>query len=554
MTHSNITIGVDSVSTWMLFLSSSMEEEERQYLAIRQQQLKQAAADEQVAKEWQEQSSQGACSSSSVAKKDPLRVEMDNKENKNRAHCSVLTHMRGPMDSYVVSQSVMSSGKFVSTSDNSFKLKFGNNKHKTVSEPEKVRSTSDMSTGSHDSINQEMHHFKPIKSVPRTPPKKLPDGRVLVPMVVKAVPMNLSAAYETLNESNETTTYFSTSFRQQLMEVQLDRIKSLKGVLRTSGISPPISAFRGKSSSWQKIDSSKLSCGSSEKEQSIEDVESPRKKTRRDITTDVRRQNFSSVGLSSYNEEDCGGKKVIAIVHNQAEGNIGGHDRRFGGSEKEDSCSFAVAGKTGGKDESDDEVNYDDPSVARVIGVEPESGSQTPVGISCQMKGQETSSAGVNFKMNQLSINQNEKVSFNHYRNNVKKINNNNNEIKTDISPSIRPLEEGRVLERYDRNLDEITTIVDENESVLTSEEQTRIEMLIRQEQSDLELALRLQSEWDAADRIVDRSKGSLRAYELRNANKCRTKKQKTAAKKGRGRQSTLEESFTGIPRSTRKR
>jgi len=45
--------------------------------------------------------------------------------------------------------------------------------YNTVTELEQVHCTSSMSTGSHDSINQEMHHFKPIKSVPRTPPKKL---------------------------------------------------------------------------------------------------------------------------------------------------------------------------------------------------------------------------------------------------------------------------------------------------------------------------------------------------------------------------------------------
>lgn len=45
--------------------------------------------------------------------------------------------------------------------------------YNTVTELERVHCTSSMSTGSHDSINQEMHHFKPIKSVPRTPPKKL---------------------------------------------------------------------------------------------------------------------------------------------------------------------------------------------------------------------------------------------------------------------------------------------------------------------------------------------------------------------------------------------
>ncbi|KAK1126615.1 hypothetical protein K0M31_004242 [Melipona bicolor] len=45
------------------------------------------------------------------------------------------------------------------------------------------------STGSHDSINQEIHHFKPIKAMPRTPLKMSTDGRQIDPKLIRVVPI-----------------------------------------------------------------------------------------------------------------------------------------------------------------------------------------------------------------------------------------------------------------------------------------------------------------------------------------------------------------------------
>lgn len=59
---------------------------------------------------------------------------MDNKENKSQARGGVGTEIKGPMDSYVISQqkSAVSSGKFLTTSDSSFSAKFGSSRLKTV--------------------------------------------------------------------------------------------------------------------------------------------------------------------------------------------------------------------------------------------------------------------------------------------------------------------------------------------------------------------------------------------------------------------------------------
>ncbi|XP_051882457.1 E3 ubiquitin-protein ligase RNF169 [Pristis pectinata] len=59
----------------------------------------------------------------------------------------------------------------------------------SASEPVKwERSTS---PDSNDSISEELNHFKPIICSPCTPPKKLPDGRLLKPRIIKSTPRNL---------------------------------------------------------------------------------------------------------------------------------------------------------------------------------------------------------------------------------------------------------------------------------------------------------------------------------------------------------------------------
>ncbi|PSN44592.1 hypothetical protein C0J52_17815 [Blattella germanica] len=393
-----------------------------------------------------------------VNKKDPgsSRAGMDNKENKNRSHGSASTQIR---------------------------------------DLERVRSASNLSSCSHDSINEEMHHFKPIKSVPRTPPKKL-SGK----------------AY------------------------------------------------------WQKPDSYTLKC---DVEQSTEDMESPRKKPRQD-TSEEQRTNFALSELSSYSNEDCEGKKVIAIVHNQVdalaegEGKIGGHDRRFGGSEKEDSCSYNLSNKE--SIESDDEsadIDYGNPNVTSIIGVDPEFFSQPTDVESCSKNklSPVMCSSGMKLKMDKLSINPSARQPLNRFKSGYhNKKNNGKNHLNNNDISNIIPSNHSKNSQATERssgkckdNLDEILPFIDEDPATL-SNEQTRIETMIRQEKEDFELAMRLSREWELADRIVDRRKGSLRAYELRNTCKSQAKKKKGVSKySGNNRQSTLEESFSGAVRSRKR-
>ncbi|NXB73358.1 RN169 ligase, partial [Donacobius atricapilla] len=53
-----------------------------------------------------------------------------------------------------------------------------------------------VSPESNDSISEELNHFKPIVCSPCTPPKRLPDGRVLSPLIIKSTPRNLSRSLQ----------------------------------------------------------------------------------------------------------------------------------------------------------------------------------------------------------------------------------------------------------------------------------------------------------------------------------------------------------------------
>lgn len=53
-----------------------------------------------------------------------------------------------------------------------------------------------ISPESNDSISEELNHFKPIVCSPCTPPKRLPDGGVLSPLIIKSTPRNLNRSLQ----------------------------------------------------------------------------------------------------------------------------------------------------------------------------------------------------------------------------------------------------------------------------------------------------------------------------------------------------------------------
>ncbi|XP_041665390.1 E3 ubiquitin-protein ligase RNF169 [Cheilinus undulatus] len=88
--------------------------------------------------------------------------------------------------------------------------------------PPPPRPERSISPESNDSISEELNHFKPIVCSPCTPPKRLPDGRVMEPTIVKSTPRNLSRGLQ------KATSYeASPAVLQKWRQIELDR-QSLK--------------------------------------------------------------------------------------------------------------------------------------------------------------------------------------------------------------------------------------------------------------------------------------------------------------------------------------
>ncbi|KAF3693439.1 E3 ubiquitin-protein ligase RNF169 [Channa argus] len=84
------------------------------------------------------------------------------------------------------------------------------------------RSEHSISPDSNDSISEELNHFKPIVCSPCTPPKRLPDGRLMEPTIVKSTPRNLNRGLQ------KATSYeASPAVLQKWRQIELDR-QSLK--------------------------------------------------------------------------------------------------------------------------------------------------------------------------------------------------------------------------------------------------------------------------------------------------------------------------------------
>uniref|UniRef100_A0A1A7XN69 E3 ubiquitin-protein ligase RNF169 n=2 Tax=Iconisemion striatum TaxID=60296 RepID=A0A1A7XN69_9TELE len=102
-----------------------------------------------------------------------------------------------------------------------------------------TRTERSISPESNDSISEELNHFKPIVCSPCTPPKRLPDGRLVEPTIVKSTPRNLTRGLQ------KTTSYeASPVVLQKWRQIELDR-QSLK-VNSKATLTSPTSEFYAK--------------------------------------------------------------------------------------------------------------------------------------------------------------------------------------------------------------------------------------------------------------------------------------------------------------------
>ncbi|NWX93710.1 RN169 ligase, partial [Nothoprocta pentlandii] len=93
-----------------------------------------------------------------------------------------------------------------------------------------------ISPESNDSISEELNHFKPIVCSPCTPPKRLPDGRVLSPLIIKSTPRNLSRSLQKPT-SYEASPRILKKWEQIFQERQIK--KTLSKATLTSAASEP---------------------------------------------------------------------------------------------------------------------------------------------------------------------------------------------------------------------------------------------------------------------------------------------------------------------------
>ncbi|XP_016327362.1 E3 ubiquitin-protein ligase RNF169-like isoform X2 [Sinocyclocheilus anshuiensis] len=111
-----------------------------------------------------------------------------------------------------------------------------------------------ISPESNDSISEELNHFKPIVCSPCTPPKRLPDGRLLEPTIVKSTPRNLT---RTLHKS--TSYEASPTILQKWKQIEVDR-QCIKVTSKGTVTSPIAEDLSLKLSPVEELDSRLCSC------------------------------------------------------------------------------------------------------------------------------------------------------------------------------------------------------------------------------------------------------------------------------------------------------
>ncbi|XP_064414113.1 E3 ubiquitin-protein ligase RNF169 [Latimeria chalumnae] len=82
-----------------------------------------------------------------------------------------------------------------------------------------------ISPESNDSISEELNHFKPIVCSPCTPPKRLPDGQLVSPTIIKSTPRNLSRSLHK-GTSYEANPRILKKWEQILQDRQVERTTS----------------------------------------------------------------------------------------------------------------------------------------------------------------------------------------------------------------------------------------------------------------------------------------------------------------------------------------
>ncbi|KAG9265056.1 E3 ubiquitin-protein ligase RNF169 [Astyanax mexicanus] len=117
-----------------------------------------------------------------------------------------------------------------------------------------------ISPESNDSISEELNHFKPIVCSPCTPPKRLPDGRLMEPTIVKSTPRNLTQSLQ------KTTSYeASPTILQKWKQIEVDR-QCIRVTSKGTITSPVADDLTVKQSSGEETEGKSCNCVPVEKD------------------------------------------------------------------------------------------------------------------------------------------------------------------------------------------------------------------------------------------------------------------------------------------------
>lgn len=479
-------------------VQESVKQEE--ILEAERQKRRQAEEDEKMARQLQEQMM--------VVHSEVPKPKSAKKEIKHSPSTSGTSNVKGPMDSFVFQ---VKQGTPDNTKDSKFKMK-------PIGREKRSRSQSSDSIDSEDSIKQELVHFKPIRIVPRTPPKKMPDGRVFEPRVIVSSPLgikDLCRAVRKGSNINPTARKLAENFmKMQKRPYAFTIAPPTEGRIAKGVGTNQSSAFKGRAF-IRKLDPYNAQLERSEL------ISGPEKKK---LCTDIEGIDKDNA-VAGFSATVFGNKTAPPAVNidNKAVSTF------------VSSLDSAVSPVEVCRAADDDDVHMPDIShVASSYGGSCESPAKTSTD-SGKISLCEEDSTKIHFanesvkKVAEVEKRVHEALIFQDKKNENSLMINNNNNNNVEIETGPRD--------------DAVCDSGIEDERVIV--EQARIEQQIRQEQEDLRLAMELQSKWDMEARIVDRRKGTSRAYELRSTSisETVTKKGKRVVNKG-ARQRTLQEAF----------
>ncbi|KAM9170739.1 E3 ubiquitin-protein ligase RNF169 [Pangshura tecta] len=341
-----------------------------------------------------------------------------------------------------------------------------------------------ISPESNDSISEELNHFKPIVCSPCTPPKRLPDGKVLSPLIIKSTPRNL-------NRSLQKPTTYEASPRILKKWEQIFQERQIKKTLCKATLTS-LASETGEDFLVPDVANS-----NKEQPRMLNDQIPPGSA----VHTNTELDYFPSI--SEVKLERTGNKKN----HSQAltmDGSFSELDTRSNGTSLNTQISDVSEVKTNSYLDKSGHYFCPNAKTRRIMGVNPALPGNSMLGVSVKPAGKK-----------QLK-----------YLNNSELINIQNgtcNSVENVIGEQPPSLRRGRKRDCKTKHLEQNGSVKRLRQpagemGLATADPLVReMEQKLQQEEEDRRLALQLQRIFDSENRTMDRRKGRVDQYLLRS-------------------------------------